>query len=203
MASRFNQAGSGVQGLLLSHLTDPHALETTELECVAQVYDRYIFRPRRKKRGGEWLTDKFIRKAHRDMFGAIWAWAGEYRQTPSRVGMEWSRIPEAVVHLCEDFKDWDSPGSAMPLMEIAARLYNRLTRIHPFQDGNGRLARFITDMFFHSHNHLLPPWPSLQLLPRDHQIRQQYMAALKKADEEDYAPLTVFIQGCFPTPSPA
>ena len=86
------------------------------------------------------------------------------------------------------------------LLEIAARLQNRLTRIHPFKNGNGRHARLITDLFFHSKNHVLPQWPQLQRLPQGDKIRKSYIAAMKKADEENYDNLIEFIKNYISKP---
>ncbi|MGH7796278.1 MAG: Fic family protein [Candidatus Binatia bacterium] len=72
------------------------------------------------------------------MFGEIWEWAGKYRTDRLNVGLEAHLIPEQIKLLCGDFNYWNSDESTMPSLEIAARLQNRLTRIHPFTNGNGR-----------------------------------------------------------------
>ncbi len=82
----------------------------------------------------------------------------------------------------------------MPPLEVAARLQNRLTRIHPFINGNGRHARLITDIYLKSIKHPLPNWPQTQLIAHGNQIRQQYIAAMKKADQEDFRDLISFMQ---------
>ena len=82
----------------------------------------------------------------------------------------------------------------MPPLEIAARLQNRLTRIHPFTNGNGRHARLITDIFFHSVKHPLPKWPQIQLFSEGDQIRSRYIEAMKAADKEDYRELMAFMK---------
>ena len=82
----------------------------------------------------------------------------------------------------------------MPALEIAARLQNRLTRIHPFANGNGRHARLITDIFFYSVRLPLPQWPQIQLLSEGDQIRSRYIEAMKAADKEDYRNLIAFMK---------
>ena len=82
----------------------------------------------------------------------------------------------------------------MPPLEIAARLQNRLTRIHPFTNGNGRHARLITDIFFYSVTLPLPKWPQIQLLSEGDQIRSRYIEAMKAADKEDYRELIAFMK---------
>ena len=82
----------------------------------------------------------------------------------------------------------------MPVLEIAARLHHRLTKMHPFKDGNGRHARLITDIFLHSRDHPLPKWPQIHRLTQGDVIRKQYIAALKKSDDGDYSALRILLE---------
>jgi len=189
-------AGEDLSGLKLANLSDRRARDAAELEAITRAYNKHLFRARRKKPGSGWLTEDFVRKVHRDMFGTIWEWAGAYRRSDTNIGVNWHRIPEEVVRLCGDFAFWDSPKSKMSTIEIAARLQNRMTRIHPFVNGNGRHARLITDIFFHSREHRIPEWPQLQLLPQGDAIRRKYISAMKKADQEYYGELIAFIESC-------
>lgn len=79
-------------------------------------------------------------------------------------------------------------------LEVAARLQNRLTRIHPFMNGNGRHARLITDIYLYSKKHPLPKWSQIQLISHGNEIREQYIDAMKKANQEDYRDLISFMQ---------
>ncbi|MGH7251240.1 MAG: mobile mystery protein B, partial [Nitrospiraceae bacterium] len=133
---------------------------------------------------------------HHDMFGSIWTWAGQYRRHNTNIGVAWKVIPEKIKLLCGDFAHWDADRSSMPVVEIAARLQNRLAQIHPFANGNGRHARLITDIFFHSCERSLPKWPQIQLEAQGHEIRDRYIAAQKKADEGQHGDLIRFIEGC-------
>ncbi len=67
-------------------------------------------------------------------------------------------------------------------------------RIHPFINGNGRHARMITDIFFHSVKHPLPKWPQIQLMSEGDQVRSRYIEAMKAADKEDYCELMAFMK---------
>ena len=144
--------------------------------------------------GTEWLNDELIRRVHFDMFGEIWEWAGKYRTDSVNIGVDFHLIPEQIKLLCGDFNYWNSDKGAMPPLQIAARLQNRLTRIHPFINGNGRHARLITDIFFHSVKHPLPKWPQIQLLSEGDQVRSRYIEAMKAADKEDYRELMAFMK---------
>lgn len=74
-------------------------------------------------------------------------------------------------------------GDAAPEVE-AAWLHHRFTQIHPFQDGNGRIARALATLIFIKAN-----W--LPLVVRDLD-REAYIAALEKADEGQLRPLVAF-----------
>ena len=138
--------GDDTSGLIQTHLTDRRARNAAELDAISRAYDKHIYRARRKRAGTEWLTDQFIRSVHYDMFGEIWDWAGKYRTDRLNIGVEYHLIPEQIKMLCGDFSYWNSDKGSMPPLEIAARLQNRLTRIHPFTNGNGRHARLVTDI---------------------------------------------------------
>jgi Fic-DOC domain mobile mystery protein B len=191
--------GDDLSGLLQPGLTDRRFRDIVEAELIDRAYQKHVFRARPKKRDAGWLTSEFIRQVHRDMFGELWDWAGKYRTAELNMGIDWHQIPEQTEILCGDFKYWDSEASAMPPLEIAARLQSRLTRIHPFHNGNGRHARLITDIFFRSRDMKLPCWPQIQLIAQGDRIRQQYIAAMKDADKENYAGLIKFFEDCLRT----
>ena len=63
----------------------------------------------------------------------------------------------------------------------AAWLHHRFTQIHPFQDGNGRLARSLASLIM-----LRARWFPLVI---DRDIRTQYLNCMESADAGDLAPL--------------
>jgi Fic-DOC domain mobile mystery protein B len=188
--------GGDISGLILGHLSTPDARNAAETEAISRAYDTHVFRARRKKRGTEWLTDDYIRKVHADMFRTIWEWGGQYRQTGMNIGVEPHLIREQIKLLTGDFFSWNETKSTMPVVEIAARLQHRLTYIHPFINGNGRHARLITDIFLYSRQHSIPQWPQIQLMSQGNEIREQYIKAMKQADEGDLTGLIQFIEEC-------
>jgi len=69
----------------------------------------------------------------------------------------------------------------------AAWLHHRFTQIHPFQDGNGRVARALASLIFLKHG-LFP----LIITTDD---RPNYIQALEKADSGDLSPLVnIFVK---------
>lgn len=76
-----------------------------------------------------------------------------------------------------------SHGEVAPEVE-AAWLHHRFVQIHPFQDGNGRVARALATLVF-----IKAGW--LPLVVRDRQ-RNEYIGALEEADEGNLKPLVLF-----------
>jgi Fic-DOC domain mobile mystery protein B len=192
--------GDDISGLLMTKLTTRAACNAVETESISRVYDKHIFRARRKKRASAWLTEEFLRNVHHDMFGSIWDWAGKYRTTAVNIGIAPQLIREHVQALCGDFAYWDAMESAMPGLEVAARLQHRLTWVHPFKNGNGRHARMITDIFLYSREIPLPRWPQIHLITHGDKVRSSYIAARQKADQGDFAELIRFIESYIPQP---
>ena len=92
---------------------------------------------------------------------------------PEHVAAEMDRLLE--LHLAHD--------DVAPEVE-AAWLHHRFARIHPFQDGNGRIARALATLVFVKAN-----W--LPLVVRDND-RKRYIDALELADSGDLKPLVSF-----------
>lgn len=193
--------GDDTSELILTRLTTRAERNTAETYAISLAYDKYIFEARRKKRGTRWLTNDLLCAIHHDMFGSIWKWAGKYRTDNLNIGMDWHMIPEQVRLLCDDFQYWNAPTSTMPVLEVAARLQNRLTKVHLFRNGNGRHARLITDIFLYSRQHPLPEWPQTQLMSEGNQVREHYVAAMRDADQGDFSSLAKFFEDCLPRPS--
>lgn len=70
-------------------------------------------------------------------------------------------------------------------VEAAARLHHRLVFIHPFTDGNGRLARLLTNLKL-----MRAGFPPIILRKAE---RKSYYDALEKADKGNMQPFTTMI----------
>jgi Fic family protein len=70
----------------------------------------------------------------------------------------------------------------VPTEVEAAWLHHVFTQIHPFQDGNGRIARLLASYVFIKDNYF-------PLTLTDNQDRETYIKALEMADEGDLRPL--------------
>ena len=174
------------RGLLLTHITTRTELDRWEQENIAEA-EAWAFRrtPR------DILTDGFIKRLHKRMFGHVWRWAGECRTSGKNIDVPSWQIDTELRNLCSDAAVW-LEDCTYPPDEIAARFHHRLTAIHPFANGNGRHARLMTDILL---VHLLKQprfsWGSGNLVNAG-ECRQQYINALRAADRHDYGPLLAF-----------
>lgn len=162
-------------------------LSAAESENILKATAKRLKRRANPKR--QWLTEELIRQVHAEMYGEVWEWAGRYRDVELNIGVAHHRIREEVKKLCDDLWFWDSEAKEPPpVLERACRLHHRLAWIHPFRNGNGRHARLISDMYLHAHGLPLPIWPS-QNIAQKGGVRDEYLAALRAGDKDDFSPL--------------
>ena len=92
--------------------------------------------------------------------------------------------PDFVQDEIDRLLEWHREHDALnvcPEVE-AAWLHHRYVQIHPFEDGNGRVARALTAAVFLKRDHLV-------LVVRDELHREAYFDALEAADNGDLKPL--------------
>ena len=90
--------------------------------------------------------------------------------------------PLLVLDEIEQLLAWhEAHTDTCPEVE-AAWFHHRFTQIHPFQDGNGRVARALTSAVLLKADHLV-------LVIRDEDHREVYLDALAAADSGDLKPL--------------
>ena len=126
------------------------------------------------------------------MFGRVWRWAGSFRTSGKNIGIASHDVPVAMRDLVEDAKAQIAAGH-MPADEVAARFHHRLTRIHPFANGNGRHARLATDLLLEQLGERHFTWGAADLAHTG-EAREQYIAALRAADAGDQRPLMDFLR---------
>ena len=176
------------EGLLLTHITTRGELDRWEQDNIVEAL---IWLDRTKPT--DILNEQFIKKLHKRMFANVWKWAGHYRRSDKNIGGKWYQISTSLKNLCDDARLWIKLQEESP-DEIAVLFHHCLVSIHPFPNGNGRHARFMTDLLLE--NILDCPrftWGS-ENLSRYGNARQRYIAALHAADEYNYEPLLEFVR---------
>lgn len=94
------------------------------------------------------LSEAMLKDLHRTLkSGTVdsrrsWFVVGNYKAVPNEVGGEETAAPEDVSACVKDLLDTYEPRRPHSLEEIID-FHVRFERIHPFQDGNGRVGRLI------------------------------------------------------------
>jgi Fic-DOC domain mobile mystery protein B len=128
----------------------------------------------------EWML-----QLHREMFGEVWEWAGMLRHSELSIGIKAYLVPAELKKLCDDLAFWREHRTFDPV-ETAARLHHRAVWIHPFANGNGRWARMLANIYLRQEGHSPVRWRETEL-SKAHPIRDRYIAALKAADQGEFA----------------
>jgi Fic-DOC domain mobile mystery protein B len=146
---------------------------------------------RRSLKPDDILTTDFVRTLHKQMFGDVWSWAGDFRTRDVNIGnVQAHRIPADLPAMLDDVKHWAEHRTFAP-DEIAVRLHHRLAEIHPFPNGNGRHARLLADLLVQQLGSQAFSWGSGSLKTVG-ELRKRYVEALKMADDHDIRPLIEF-----------
>lgn len=176
------------EGLIPRHVTTQAELNQVEQANILQVHAWAVGRAH-----PELLTDAFLKQLHKKMFGDVWRWAGTYRKSLKNLGVEPALISGEVRKLCEDTRYWIE-NKIYPWDEIAVRFHHRLVVIHPFPNGNGRHARFSTDLLLTSHGQKPFTWGTAGSDLGSGMDRDRYLTALRSADRHDFKPLLEFVR---------
>jgi len=171
-------------GLKLSHITLRSELNELEQRNILAA-DRWVFARKRKV-----LDEVFLRGLHRRMFGDVWKWAGKYRTSERNLGVEAYRIQPELRQILDDVRYWVA-HETFPDDEIAVRFHHRLVSVHPFPNGNGRWSRLAADVLTVTLGGARFSWGRTNLQAAS-DVRKNYIAALRAADDHDIQPLVAF-----------
>lgn len=147
---------------------------------------------RRRGKAVDLLAEDFVKTLHKRMLGEVWKWAGTYRQGELNIGIAPHLILAQMPPMLDDMRYW-LEHNTYPPDEIAARLHHRLTQIHAFPNGNGRHARMMADMLIERLGGKPFSWGGGSLADVG-TLRDQYVSALKVADNHNIEPLMAFMR---------
>lgn len=143
------------------------------------------------------LTQNFIRQLHQTLLREDYTvyrnmpdgtprsytiHAGQYKTRPNSVITRYGdrfdyASPEETPAMMSDLVDWYNEAEASEALspvELAALFHYRYIRIHPFEDGNGRIARLMVNFILARHG-----WPMVVIR---HRHKAKYLDALHATD---------------------
>lgn len=137
------------------------------------------------------FSETDICRIHKIWLGNIYSWAGKYRQVNVKKG----KFPFATAaHIPKLMADFEKdalrrftpchPASKDEVAEALAVVHVELVLIHPFREGNGRVARLLAVLMG-----LQASLPALFFDKLSGKKREQYFAAVRAGLERDYDPM--------------
>jgi len=146
----------------------------------------------RQKKIADILSDSFVRRLHKQLFGEVWKWAGTLRLSEKNLGVDPIHISVELRNLLDDSSYWIEHNT-FTVLEFAARFHHRLVQIHAFPNGNGRHARIMTDVILKRlFNKPGLSWGGVSIDGQG-DVRTAYIESLRQADRGDYNPLITFL----------
>lgn len=103
------------RGLKFAHITTRGELDELEQANIEQGLG-WVSR----RRGGSVFDDAFQRKLHKQLFGDVWSWAGEYRLTEKASGLDLQADNERRTIYIAALRAADS-GDFGPLFEFVRK----------------------------------------------------------------------------------
>ncbi len=170
-------------GGLLKKVETREELDVVEFANIAKATAKYLSRKPTKRMAP--FTPDWMLKLHREMLSEVWQWAGKIRTSEKNIGVHVYQIMPELTNLAKDIVLWEGD-----LVADAASLHHRSVFIHPFEDGNGRWARLLANIWLKQNNGPIIVWPEPKLRQKPGQpLRKRYLIAVKRADKGDLDPL--------------
>jgi cell filamentation protein len=137
------------------------------------------------------FTAADVCRMHRIWLGPIYSWAGKYRQVDlSRDELRFANAA-LIPKLMADFERGPlrrftpcRPGTPEKVASALAETHVELVLIHPFREGNGRVARLLAVLMG-----LQADLPPLFFDRFSGRKRQQYFAAVRAGLDHNYGPM--------------
>jgi cell filamentation protein len=192
------QAGSGKRVLRnLKGIIRKTEMDQAEADALLAVQEHYLNSITAETQ----FTAEHIRRMHKDWLGEIYEWAGQYRTVEMQKGsFRWPpaiRVPQNMAALEKDFLKKHTPCKPGRLEKISLRIaatHAELLLVHPFREGNGRLARWLADLMFLQAGY---PLPLYNFSGRGSMKRKtDYLNAVIRGYSQDYQPLADFFKVC-------
>ncbi|NOU36852.1 MAG: cell filamentation protein Fic [Kiritimatiellaceae bacterium] len=181
----------------LKGITRKTEMDRAEADALLAVQERYLGIITAETS----FTAGLICQMHKDWLGGIYEWAGRYRTVEMQKGsFRWPpaiRVSQNMAVLEKDFLKKRTPCRAGTLEKVSvavAVIHAELLLVHPFREGNGRLARWLADLMFLQAGY---PLPLYNFSGRGSMKRKiEYLNAVIKGYSQETQPLADFFRTC-------
>jgi len=168
-------------------------MDQLEFEALVRVQDAYLD----KIESDTIFTAGLIREMHKDWLGDLYEWAGEYRTVElAKSDFTWPPaylIGKNMNEFERNILKKKTPCRPAPLDQIAldvAEVHAELLLIHPFREGNGRLARWLAELLVLQTGF---PLPKYRFTGRGSTAeRERYLNGVQRGYVRDYRCLADF-----------
>jgi len=144
-----------------------HQLHLVEAENIRKAMVKYLAAAPSASQAP--FTYDWLLKLHGEMFGDVWKWAGVVRTRNLSLGVSWGQIGQQLGGVVLDIQAWSERKNS--LLEQAVEIHHRTARIHPFENGNGRI-------WLRQHGKRAIEWPESEVGQQASSIRSEYIAAI-------------------------
>lgn len=168
-------------------ITSPRAMDDVEARALEQSVMRFVGNYDERHR----FTAADICKIHKNWLGEIYEWAGTYRQVNiSKADFPFAAaalVPGLMVEFEKAVLSRYTPCNFKDRPDIVralAETHVELVLIHPFREGNGRVARILSILMA-----LQAELPLLDFSLVAEEKKQDYFAAVQAGLDRNYLPM--------------
>ena len=188
----------GSDGLVLCNLlgiTDPEEMAHVEQVLLHQLYEEVLSDPTCQQR----LTTAMLSSWHSRWLGNVYSWAGAQRTVNiAKDDFPFATatfLPELLAEFQREQLDVFTPcqpNSVEELLNALSSVHVELILIHPFREGNGRIARLLCDVMA----------VQAEIGPLDYtawdQSRDEYFAAIRAGVGRDLEQMQMLFRRALP-----
>ncbi len=179
------------------HIISKAKMDALEADSLDKVQLRYFTEDIVTKETA--LNTQMICQMHYDWLGRIYEWAGKYRSVDISKGYftfpPAFRIQDNMQHFEYDLLNNLTPCHSDERNNVCAsvaKVHAEFLLIHPFREGNGRIARWIANIMFAQADMTLPNYGFTGIGSKKR--REQYLEAVIRGYYKDYLRLTLFFE---------
>jgi cell filamentation protein len=137
------------------------------------------------------FTARDIGYMHKVWLGKIYSWAGNYRKLILTKGNFTFAAPDQIPRLMKEFEEGPLHTHTPchferrdQVVKALAGVHAELILIHPFREGNGRVARILATLMA-----VQAGLPLLDFTPLSGSLKEKYVRAIHSGMDRDYRPM--------------